>query len=132
MLTGCGNNSSSSTTSPTSSTSAAPGCADAEALKASLETLKNVNVKDDGVEALTTALSDVRTKLDAALATASSVLKPEVQQVQTAVDSLQTATTGLSTSNLSEKAPAIATALTEVATAASALTATLAQNCATS
>jgi hypothetical protein len=132
LLIGCGGNTSSASTEPTATTSATAGCADAAALKSSLDALKNVDVKNDGVDALTTALTDVKTKLDAAAASASSVLKPQIQQVQTAVDSLQTATNGLSTSNVTQKAPAIADALAQVATATSALTTTLSQDCPTS
>ena len=71
----------------------------------------------------------MKTKLDAATSSASSALKPEVQQVQTAVAALETATNGLTTSNLKQKAPAIATALKQVATATSALSTTLSQSC---
>jgi hypothetical protein len=49
--------------------------------------------------------------------------------VKTAFDQLQTAASGLTTSNLKEKAPAIATALAQVAAATKALSATLAEAC---
>jgi len=52
-----------------------------------------------------------------------------VQQVQTAVAGLETAMDGLTTGNLTQKAPAIAAALTQVAAAVSALSTTLAQSC---
>ena len=110
-------------------TTASAGCADAATLKSSLDALKNVDVRQDGVDALTSALADVKTELGAATASASSALQPEVQQVQTAVDALETATNGLTTSNLTQKAPAIATALRQVATATSALSTTLSQSC---
>ena len=130
LILGCGTSSSSTTaTTPTPTATASAGCGDVVALKSSLDTLKNVDVRQDGVEALTSALADVKTKLGAATASASSALQPEVQQVQTAVDALETATSGLTTSNLKQKAPAIATALRQVATATSALSTNLSQSC---
>jgi hypothetical protein len=78
---------------------------------------------------LTTAIDNVKTNLDKAQASASEALQPDVQQVKTAFDQLQTAASGLTTSNLKEKAPAIATALAQVAAATKALSATLAEAC---
>ena len=127
-IVGCGSGSSSTTTSSTSTTASA-GCADAAALKNSLDALKNVDVRQDGVPALTSALADAKTEVTAATSSASSALQPEVQQVQTAVTALEAATNGLTTSNLTQKAPAIATALKQVATATSALSTTLSQTC---
>ena len=130
LIVGCGTSSpSTSATTPRPTATASAGCAEVVALKSSLDTLKNVDVRQDGVQALTSALADVKTKLGTATSSASSALKPEVQQVQTAVDALETATSGLTTSNLTQKAPAIATALKQVATATSALSTKLSQNC---
>ena len=92
-------------------------------------TLENVNVRQNGVAALESALADVKTKLDAAAASASGALKPEVEQVKTSFTALQRATTGLNKDNLAEKAPAIRTALTQLATATKALGSTLSQTC---
>lgn len=127
-LVGCSSNSP-STTARSTTTTASAGCADAAALKSSLDALRKVNVQQDGVNALTIALADVKTKLGAAAASASSALQPKVQHVQTAVDALETATNGLTTSNLTQKAPAIAAALTQVTLAMSALSTALAQGC---
>ena len=84
---------------------------------------------DDGVAALTTAIADVKTTLDAAEASASPVLKPSVTQVKTAVGELQTAVSGVTADNLRQKAPAIASAIKEVATSAQALSTTMDQAC---
>lgn len=132
VFAGCGSSSSSpaaGSTTPTASASTSAGCADAVALKSSLDALKNVDVKQVGVAALTSAVADVKTQLAAATASAKSVLQPEVQQVQTAVTALEAATNGLTTSNLTQKAPAIASALRQVATATSALSTSLSQAC---
>jgi hypothetical protein len=112
---------------PTATESA--GCTDVAALETSLGALKDVDVQQDGVDALNSAIADVKTDLDAAEASASSALQPQVEQVKTAFDALQTAATGLTTANLAGKAPAIASALNQVSTAAMALSSTLSQSC---
>ena len=118
---------------PTSSaaTTAAPttACADVAALKSSLQALTKVQPAEDGLMALTTAIAAVKTNLDKAAASASPALQPSVQQVKTAFAELQTAASGLTADNLREKAPAIAAALKQVATAAEALSSTLTQSC---
>ena len=136
VLVGCSSSPSTTTNSTTTThatttatTTSSTGCADISAMKSSLEALKNVNIRQGGVDALTSALADVKTKLDAAKSSVSSDLQPSVQQVQTAVAGLETAMDGLTTSNLTQKAPAIAAALTQVAAAVSALSTTLAQSC---
>ena len=136
VLVGCSSSPSTTTNSTTTTnatttatTTSSTGCADISAMKSSLEALKNVNIRQGGVDALTSALADVKTKLDAAKSSVSSDLQPSVQQVQTAVAGLETAMDGLTTGNLTQKAPAIAAALTQVAAAVSALSTTLAQSC---
>ena len=93
VIVGCGSNSSSTaprstpaSSRPSTPTSRRPVARTPRALKSSLDALKNVDVQQDGVAALTSALADVKTELGAATASASSALQPEVQQVQTAVD----------------------------------------------
>jgi len=88
-----------------------------------------VNVRRNGSAALESALADVKTKLDATVASASGALKPQVDQVKTAFEGLQSATTGLTKDNLAQRAPQIATALAQVATATAAFAATLSKNC---
>ena len=79
--------------------------------------------------ALTTALANVKTSLDKAEASASPVLQPSVKQVKTAFGELQTAASGLTADNLREKAPAIASAIKEVATATQALSTKMRESC---
>lgn len=139
LVAGCGTDPTSSASSPTQSSQAvsspiptaatSDGCEEATALKSSLAALKDVNVRSDGGEALKRAIADVKANLEAARTSASSVLRPELDQVQTALDGLQTATTGLTKDNLAQKAPQIATALAQVATAAASFTATLSKSC---
>jgi hypothetical protein len=112
---------------PAASSSA--DCADAEALRSSLEALGNVDVARDGVNSLNSAIDDVRAKLNAAAAAASSDLKPQLDQVRTALGELQSAASGVTAQNVREKAPAIAQALRQLATSTSELTTALAQRC---
>jgi len=129
----CSKNSSSdvSTTPTTAATSGATttGCADVAALKSSLAALAAVQPTQDGVASLTAALADVKTKLDAAEASASATLQPLVAQVKTAFDGLESAASGLSASTFTMQMPAIATALVQVGTATTALTTQLAAEC---
>ena len=133
VLTACGSSSpSGQSSSPTSTVSSSAGCADVTALKASLDALTKVRPLQDGTMALTTAITNVKTSLDAAVASASATLQPEVTQVKTAVAALQTAVTGLTADNLTQKLPSITAALTQVGTAAAALASAVTQNCPTS
>ena len=142
VLTSCGTSSPPTQTSP-SATTAAPtisstpmatadattACADVAALKSSLQDLTKVRPAEDGLMALTTAIAEVKTNLDKAEASASPVLQPSVQQVKTAFAELQTAASGTTADNLRQKAPAIAVAMKDVATATRALSTTLTQSC---
>jgi len=115
---------------PTSATTPA-ACADVAALRSSLEALTKIRPTQDGVGALTAAIANVRTNLEAAQASASSSpeLQSSVQQVKTAFDDLQTAANGLTTDNVAEKAPAITSAMKQVKTATEALSSTVTQSC---
>lgn len=142
LLASCGTSSAPSQTNPPAptpapaTTAATPsaastnaGCEDVAALKSSLEALTQVRPAQDGVAALKAAIADVKTNLDKAEASASPVIKPDVDQVKTAFADLQTAASGLSGDNFKEKAPSIALALKQVATATKALSSTLTQSC---
>ncbi len=142
VLAGCSSSAPSTGSSPSaaeatgvSSASATPAaassadCAQVEALKASLVALGDVNVVKDGVDALNSAIATVKTDLDAASATASSNLAPELDQVRTALAAVQTATSGVTKDNVRDKAPAIASSLRQLTTATSALSEALAHSC---
>jgi hypothetical protein len=142
VLGSCGSSSTPSQTSPRATTAppaataptttAAPttaGCEVVAALKASLEDLTKVRPAQDGVTALKTAIANVKTNLDKAEASASPVLQPDVEQVKTAFAALQTAASGLTADNFKQKAPSIASAMKQVATATKALSSTLTQSC---
>ena len=116
------------TAAPTADATAA-ACEDVEALKSSLEALTKVRPAEDGLRALTTAIADVKTSLDKAEASASPVLQPSVQEVKTAFGQLQSAASGLTADNLRQKAPAIASAIKDVATATRALSTKVNESC---
>ena len=79
---------SSSTTTATAQDAA---CADAAALRSSLEALTKVEPLQDGLTALNAAMADVKTSLDTAVASASAAITPDVEQVRTAFADLQAA-----------------------------------------
>jgi hypothetical protein len=139
ILTNCGSSEPSQTSpaattaAPTTATPTAAtpteACADVAALKSSLEALTQVRPVEDGLQALTTAIADVKTNLDKAEASASQALQPDVQQVKSAFAELQTAASGTTADNLRQKVPAIAAAMKQVVTATEALRSTLAKSC---
>jgi hypothetical protein len=142
VMAGCGTSSTPSQTSPpTTAAPASPAapastaaptaaaCEDVAALRSSLEALTKVRPAQDGVDALKTAIDNVKTNLDAAEASASEALKPEVQQVKIAFAELQTAANGLTADNRREKLPAIASAMKQVGTATAALRTKLTEAC---
>lgn len=112
-------------------TGSTQACADLAALRSSLEALTKVRPAQDGAVALKTAIDNVRTNLEAAQASAadSEALQPTVQQVKTSFDDLQSAASGVTAGNITQKAPAIASALRQVGTATQALSAKLAEVC---
>lgn len=106
-------------------------CADIDKLKSSVDALNKVNPTKEGAAALSAAIANVQTKLDAAEKSAASspALQPGVAKVKTAVEALKSATSGLNTGNLAQKAPSIVVASKEVATAMSALSSTVSKVC---
>ena len=112
------------------SSAAAPAeCADVAELKASLEALAKVKPAEDGVAALKTAIDNVKSNLEPAVASASAMLKPKVEQVRTAFAALQAAADGLTADNFRQKAPAIRAAMTQLRTATADLTSALTESC---
>ena len=130
LLAACGggdDTSSGSTPSPTATATA--GCDSASALEDSLQTLKGVDVRKDGVDGLTGAVADVANDLDAAVSSASSKLQPPIDDVKTAFTALQSSVDGLTVENLRQKAPSIKAALSQVEAATTALASAVADSC---
>ncbi len=96
LLVACGDDgeSSSSTTVPTTdapATTVAATCADAEALTASIAALADVDVAAEGTDGVTAAVATVKSDLETFAASASDELQPQVEAVQTSVESLEMA-----------------------------------------
>ena len=100
------------------------------ALKDSLTSLSEVNPVTDGTDALESAVSDVKTDLDAALSAAGDELKPAVDEVQTAFGDLESALQGVSSAgSLGAAATEVGSALSELGTALTGLTSEIGQVC---
>ena len=142
VLAGCGTSSTPTSNSPAPATTAAPttavspsatapsaACADLAELRSSLEALTNVDVAEDGVAALDTAMANVRANLMAVETSGSEAFQPQVEQVKIALGNVQTARAGLTPDNRREKAPGIAAALKDVRTATTELSSTITETC---
>jgi len=95
-----------------SSTTSKPAvCADVANLKTSVQDLKNVNVRENGVSAVTDQLSKIEQQFN--------TLKTDAKgQYSTQIDDMSKALSGLSSSVTAAKGNVNATTLTAVATAA--------------
>ena len=130
LLAACGGgDDTTSESTPSPSATETDGCESASALEDSLQALKGVDVRKDGVESLTGAVADVANDLDAAVSSASSELQPHVDQVKTAFTALQTSVSGLTVDNLPQKAPSIKAALSQVEAATTALASAVTDIC---
>lgn len=111
-------------------TAATSGCDEVNALKDSLTSLTEVNPVSDGTDALESAVSDVKTDLDAALSAVGAELKPAVDEVQTAFGDLESALKGVSSAgSLGAAATEVGNALAELGTALTGLTSEISQTC---
>lgn len=114
-----------------SCSSPSPLCEDAQNLKDAVQGLTEVDFESGGVEALTSAVDDVNSTIDALSSEAKSTFGPEIDEVQTqltalggAVDQVQGGT------SVSSVAPAVVASISELKTALSDLQTTAqAQDC---
>ena len=112
------------------STGAASGCAEVTTLRNSLTALTQVDVVNDGTDALQSAATEVRTDLDAAASAVSSELQPAVDEVETAFGDLETALEGVTSADgLGDAATEVGSALTQVGTALTDLSTEIGQIC---
>jgi hypothetical protein len=114
-----------------SSTSAAPtGCTEAAALRDSVTALTEVSPVNDGLDALKSAATKVKTDLDATVSAVSSELQPAVDEVKSSFDDLQSTLGGISdASSLGAAATEIGTELTQLGTALTGLSSAIDQDC---
>lgn len=93
-------------------------CEDREELQSSFQDLRDVNVADDGIEALDAAIDDVTADLNT-LRSSATELGPQVDGVETALQDVQTAVEAAGTPG--EKVIAAVDALSNVSVAWQAL-----------
>ena len=117
LVASCGDDddTTSATTAPTASAgsggSVAPAgdvCADREALSTSVDALKNVDIRAEGTNGLTTAIGAVKDDLAALRTSAGDELQPQVQAVQSALDDVQTAVGNVGSGGVAAAVTAVA------------------------
>ncbi len=123
LAVGCGDDddsASSTTTAPKSesSTTAAGSdvCAERDALKSSVEGLKNVDLTKSGTNGVEAAVGEVKDDLEALGDSVSDELKPEVTAVQDAVDELETAVADLDSGGASKALEAVSSVTSSAST----------------
>ena len=110
-------------------TAATSGCDEVNALEDSLTSLTEVDLVSDGTDALQSAVSDVKTDLDAAVSAVGAELEPAVDEVQTAFGDLESALESISSEGLGAAATEIGNTLAELGTALTGLTTEISQTC---
>ncbi len=111
-------------------TAATSGCDEVNALQDSLTSLTEVDLVSDGTDALQSAVSDVKTDLDAAVSAVGAELEPVVDEVQTAFGDLESALEGVSSAGgLGAAATEIGNAVAELGTALTGLTSEISETC---
>ena len=117
LMAACGDDddSSSSTTDPADDV-----CTDSQALSASVDDLKDVDLVAEGTDGASAAITAVKDDLAAFSESAGDEVQPEVQAVEDAIDELETAMDNLD----SDPAGTARQAVSDVASSVSALIAT--------
>jgi len=111
-------------------TTEASGCEEVDALEDSLTSLTQIEPVDDGMDALESAVAEVRTDLEAAASAVSSDLQPSVDEVQSSFDELETTLEGISSEGgLGAAATEVGNALTQIGTALEDLSAEIGERC---
>lgn len=138
LLAGCGSGSASPGGSPsaapaTSSSAASPSssslCADAAALRASLDQLRHVNVQPGAVSEITSDLNNVRAALTKLVNNAHGRWQAQTSALSAALDTLKTAVSSLGASPGVSTVSGVVSALGQVNTAAQNLLAAVNTDC---
>jgi hypothetical protein len=118
----------------TSATTTAPSqaCADATALRASIDELDQLDLPSVGKGGLQDALQEVRTRLDALRSSAGNELAAPVDEFNDAISALQDTVAGVQGDNLLSEIPTIVSDLERVDQAWTSLQTSLDDVCATS
>jgi hypothetical protein len=136
LLAGCGSGSTSSSSSASatsSSAAAAPSgsalCADAAALRSSLDQLRRVNVQAGAVSQITASLNDVKAALTKLVNDARGQFQTQTSALSAALDTLKTAVSSLGASPGVSTVSGVVSALGQVNTAAQNLLAAVNTDC---
>ena len=140
LLAGCGSGSTSSSSSPSAaasatSSSAAPSpsdsalCADAAALRSSLDQLRHVNVQSGAVSQITANLNNVKAALTTLVTSAHGQFQAQTSALSAALDTLKTAVSSLGASPGVSTVSGVVSALGKVNTAAQNLLAAINTDC---
>lgn len=132
MVAGCGDSSEGpeGNSSSGDTTEVASGCEEVNALKDSLTSLMQIEPVADGVDALKSASTEVKTDLEAAASAVSSELQPSVDEVQAAFDELESTLEGISSSGgLGAAATEVGNELTQLGSALTDLSTEISDRC---
>ena len=141
LLAGCGSGSTSSATSPSaaasatsSSAAAAPSsssalCADAAAVRASLDELRRINVQPGAVSEIISDVNSVKAALTTLVSNAHGQFQAQTSALSTALNSLSTAASSLRASPGVSTVSGVVSALGQVNTAGQHLLAVVDTDC---
>jgi hypothetical protein len=140
LLAGCGSGSASSSSSPSAAasattSSAAPSpsdsalCADAAALRSSLDQLRHVSVQPGAVSQITADLNNVKAALTTLVTSAHGQFQAQTSALSAALDTLKTAVSSLGASPGVSTVSGVVSALGKVNTAAQNLLAAVNTDC---
>ena len=141
LLAGCGSGSTSSATSPSaaasatsSSAAAAPSsssalCADAAAVRASLDELRRINVQPGAVSEIISDINNVKAALTTLVSNAHGQFQAQTSALSTALNSLSTAASSLRASPGVSTVSGVVSALGQVNTAGQHLLAAVDTDC---
>ena len=104
-------------------------CTDAANLKTSVSDLSNVNVRQNGLSSLQTALNSVQTNASTLASEAKSTFGPQITALQSALSSLSTAIKSVTGQPAVTAATAVASSVVQVKNTASALQTAVAGKC---
>jgi PBP1b-binding outer membrane lipoprotein LpoB len=127
LLVGCSSDSGSSSSSSTT-TSKDAVCADRTALQNSVKSLKDVDYTG-GKSAVTSALDKVKNNLDALGDSVKADLKPQVDDVKSALDQLESAVRNFGSGSLTDNLQAAGNAVSKVGSTSADLFSSLSSEC---
>lgn len=135
-LAGCSSDSSTTSPSTSASATASPSgtstsalCTDVDAVQASFQDLRSLDVIAQGTSAVKSQFATFKTALDQMLTSARGEFATESAAVQTAVDELQTAVSNLADSPSLADAKAVKDGISSVGTSLDALTTSIKGAC---